>query len=115
MEGARLALSDAQGPLKDLLGKLSGEDGLMWLAALTRMLNKEDPWGGGAVVIPREDFEDRERRECREYFERREREIIKRALKECGGKLSRATRVLGISRPTLERKIKEHQIELTDL
>jgi len=39
-----VALRDARGPLKDLLEKLSGEDGVNWLRAFNKFLRREDPW-----------------------------------------------------------------------
>lgn len=42
--GAQVALSDARGPLNDLLAKLAGEDGELWLKALCKFLRKENPW-----------------------------------------------------------------------
>lgn len=44
MTDARIALDEARGPLTDLLGKLSGEEGSAYLGALKRMLRKENPW-----------------------------------------------------------------------
>lgn len=40
-----LALRDVRGPLGDLLDKLDGEDGQMWLSSLKRFLRKENPFG----------------------------------------------------------------------
>lgn len=40
----RLALCDARGPLADLLDKLSGDDGEVWLRGLNRFLRKEESW-----------------------------------------------------------------------
>ena len=40
----RLTLSDAWGLLIDLLEKLEGKDGEMWLRGLKRFLRKESPW-----------------------------------------------------------------------
>jgi len=40
-----LALRDVRGPLNDLLGKLDGDEGQMWLASLKRFLRKENPFG----------------------------------------------------------------------
>ena len=40
----RLALCDARGPLADLLEKLSGEDGEIWLRGLNKFLRKEESW-----------------------------------------------------------------------
>src|SRR3989338_4540991 len=42
---AKIALSEARGPLNALNDALSGEDGDQWLAALARFLRKENPWG----------------------------------------------------------------------
>ncbi len=42
---SRLLLCDARGPVEDLLQKLSGEEGKIWLEALKKMLRKENPWG----------------------------------------------------------------------
>ena len=42
---SRLLLCDARGPVEDLLQKLSGEDGRIWLEALKKTLRKENPWG----------------------------------------------------------------------
>ncbi len=39
----RLTLCDTSGPLIDLIQKLSGEEGEMWLRCLKRMLRKENP------------------------------------------------------------------------
>ena len=41
----RLALSEVQGPLIDLLEKVGGRDGEMWLRGLNKFLRKENPWG----------------------------------------------------------------------
>ena len=41
-----------------------------------------------------------------------EREMIELALSEADGNVSKATMLLGISRNTIYRKIKEHHIEL---
>ena len=40
----RLALSEVQGPLIDLLEKVGGRDGEMWLRGLNKFLRKENPW-----------------------------------------------------------------------
>ena len=40
----RLALCDTRGPLADLLDKLSGEEGEMWLRGLNKFLRKEEAW-----------------------------------------------------------------------
>lgn len=40
----RLALCDVRGPLNDLLEKLSGEEGEMWLRGLNKFLRKEEAW-----------------------------------------------------------------------
>lgn len=40
----RLALSDVQGPLIDLLEKVGGRDGELWLRGLNKFLRKENPW-----------------------------------------------------------------------
>lgn len=42
--GTRLTLSDARGPLTDLLEKLEGKDGEVWLRGLKEFLRKESPW-----------------------------------------------------------------------
>ena len=42
---ARLALSEVQGPLIDLLEKVGGRDGELWLRGLNKFLRKENPWG----------------------------------------------------------------------
>ena len=42
--GTRLALSDVQGPLVDLLERLDGRDGELWLKWLKKFLRKENPW-----------------------------------------------------------------------
>ena len=44
MNDTRLALSDAQGLLVDLLAKLCGKEGWLWLEALKKFLRKENPW-----------------------------------------------------------------------
>lgn len=44
MENTRLALCDVGGPFKDLIEKLSGDDGGQWLRALNKMLRKENSW-----------------------------------------------------------------------
>jgi hypothetical protein len=40
----RLSLSDARGPIVDLLEKLDGRDGEGWLRGLNKFLRKENPW-----------------------------------------------------------------------
>jgi len=40
----RLSLSDAKGPIVDLLVKLEGENGSTWLRGLNKFLRKENPW-----------------------------------------------------------------------
>jgi hypothetical protein len=44
MSDTRLALSDVQGPLKDLIDKLTGENGDTWLKAFKLFLRKQNPW-----------------------------------------------------------------------
>ena len=41
----KLSLLETQGPRSDLEQKLAGPEGEKWLAALKRMLRKENPWG----------------------------------------------------------------------
>jgi len=40
----RLTLSDVRGPLTDLLSKLEGKGGEVWLQGLKKFLRKENPW-----------------------------------------------------------------------
>ncbi len=40
----RLTLSDARGPLADLLDKLDGNNGEVWLRGMKKFLRKENPW-----------------------------------------------------------------------
>ncbi len=71
----RLALSDAKGPLGDLLEKLSSESGGTWLSALNRMLRKENPWGAETFRFAFRG-EVRKANELKEYgFDRWERDI----------------------------------------
>ncbi len=44
MNNTQVALSDAQGPLNQLITNLSGENGQMWLDELNRFLRKEQSW-----------------------------------------------------------------------
>ena len=37
-----------------------------------------------------------------------EKELIRKILEECGGKISRVARMLGISRPTLYKKMERY-------
>jgi DNA-binding NtrC family response regulator len=39
-----------------------------------------------------------------------ERDYIERVLKDCGGNKRRACRILGVSRPRLDRLIQRHEI-----
>ena len=48
---SRPALCDSVGPLKDLIDKISGDDGPVWLGALNKMLRKEDPWPDLPAVV----------------------------------------------------------------
>ena len=43
-DDTRLALSEVQGPLIDLLEKVGGRDGELWLRGLNKFLRKENPW-----------------------------------------------------------------------
>jgi hypothetical protein len=45
MSDTRLTLPEVRGPLTDLLGKLDGENGGVWLRGLNKFLRKENPWG----------------------------------------------------------------------
>lgn len=45
----RLTLSDVRGPLTDLLEKLEGKDGEVWLRGLKKFLRKENPWEGPEI------------------------------------------------------------------
>jgi hypothetical protein len=58
------ALRQACGPLKDLSGKLSGEDGLWWLEALKKFLRKENPFSANENP---EDFQELKRKWSRIY------------------------------------------------
>lgn len=40
-----------------------------------------------------------------------EKELIKKTLEECGGKISRAAETLGMSRPTLYKKMERHGLK----
>ncbi|NMB91825.1 hypothetical protein GYA37_03190 [candidate division WWE3 bacterium] len=40
----RLTLSEVQGPFIDLLEKIGGRDGELWLRGLNKFLRKENPW-----------------------------------------------------------------------
>lgn len=44
MSDTRLTLPEVRGPLTDLLGKLDGENGGVWLRGLNKFLSKENPW-----------------------------------------------------------------------
>ena len=44
MSDTRLTLPEVRGPLTDLLGKLDGENGDVWLRGLNKFLRKENPW-----------------------------------------------------------------------
>ena len=44
MSDTRLTLPEVRGPLTDLLGKLDGENGGVWLRGLNKFLRKENPW-----------------------------------------------------------------------
>lgn len=44
MSNTRLVLSDIRGPLTDLLARLEGKDGGVWLRGLKKFLRKENPW-----------------------------------------------------------------------
>jgi hypothetical protein len=44
MSDTRLTLPEVRGPLTDLLGKLDGENGGVWLRGLKKFLRKENPW-----------------------------------------------------------------------
>jgi hypothetical protein len=44
MNDTRLALSDVRGPLTDLLTKIDGENGGVWLRELNKFLRKEKTW-----------------------------------------------------------------------
>jgi len=44
MSDTRLTLPEVRGPLTDLLGKLDGENGGVWLRGLCKFLRKESPW-----------------------------------------------------------------------
>ena len=46
----RLALSDIQGPLIDLLEKVGGRDGELWLRGLNKFLRKENPWENPEIL-----------------------------------------------------------------
>lgn len=48
---ARVALCDVSGLLKDVLDKLSGEDGGRWGEAFKRTLRKENPWPTSSFPI----------------------------------------------------------------
>jgi Nif-specific regulatory protein len=48
----------------------------------------------------------------REVLAETERELVVRALRETRGRKARACRLLGISRPTLDKKIRDYDIEL---
>ena len=42
--------------------------------------------------------------------EAEEKELIRKILEECGGKISRAAKMLGISRPTLYKKMEKYEL-----
>jgi hypothetical protein len=52
---SRLALCDVVGPLCDLLQKLSGDQGDLWLKALNKMLRKENAWDHPSISTAAEE------------------------------------------------------------
>jgi len=44
MKDTQLLFCEVSGLLKDLLEKLSGDNGDQWLRVLNKMLRKENPW-----------------------------------------------------------------------